>query len=261
MAPGFVWAAGSDDVWRGLITEAVRAGMSHNLPKAEQLFLQAVREADRFPAGDPRSGTTWNSLGLIYREEKKYADAEKAFEKALTILEKAYGAASLDAGNVGFNIATTMMSGGHYEASLPYITRARSIYEKLLGNSSLKTASTWCMEGDVDVALQRYGVAEVPLKRCADMREDASGLESAELADALQSLAKVYEAQGKLNVAEPRLKMAEKIRELTNGVMSPEFAGALEAHGAMLRKMGREKEAAKDEAMAAAIRRTNPTKQ
>jgi tetratricopeptide (TPR) repeat protein len=241
--------------WRALIVAAVRAGMASNLPKAEELFQQAVQVTSQFPPGDPRIGTTYNSLGLIYREEKKYPEAEKAFDKALELLEKVYGPDSLDAGNVNFNISSVQLAMGHYDAALPYILKTRSVYQKLLGEDSLKTANCLCMLGEAYRNMKRFTEAEIPLKTCADAREVAGGVQNAELADALYNLGLVYEHEGKFALADPTLKLAEKIRELTIGVTSPEFAEALEAHAALLKQMGRDKESERDDTMAAAIRR------
>lgn len=252
---GAVRADKLEAAWRELITAAVRAGMAKNLPKAEQLMIQAVQQAGRFPPGDPRIGATFNSLGLIYREEKKYGDAEKAFEKALGILEQAYGTDSLDAGNVSFNIASVLMADGRYENAIPYIKKSRAVYLTILGPDSLKTTSTLCLIGEVYRNLKRFNEAEIPLKECADMREASGGLENPDLADAIYNLALVYEHQGKYALAEPLLRLSGKIREITLGVTSPEFAEALEADAALLKMMGRDQEAEKEEIMAAAVRR------
>jgi hypothetical protein len=252
---GAVFAFSPDGSWRALIVAAVRAGMAKDLPKAEQLFLQAVQVTSQFPPGDARTGTTYNSLGLVYREEKKYPDAEKAFDKALEILARAYGPDSLDAGNVNFNLASVLIASGHYDNALPYVVKTRAIYQKVLGDDSLKTASTLCMLGETYRNVKRFTDAEAPLKQCADAREAAGGVENAELGEALFNLGLVYEHEGKFALADPTLKLSEKIREITLGVMSPEFAESLEAHSALLKQMGRDKDADKDAAMAAAIRR------
>ena len=219
------------------------------------LLQKALKTTERFPANDPHTGTTLNTLGLIYREEKKYSDAEKAFEKALGILEKAYGSDSLDFGNVSYNLATVLMAEGHYDNALPYVQKSQAIYMKILGPQSLKSAATLCMTGEVYRYQKKFQAAEAPLKQCADVREAAEGIESADLGDALYSLGLVYAQLGRYAVADSTLKLTEKIRELTLGVTSPELADALEAHAAVLRSLNRDAEAARDAALAEAIRR------
>ena len=91
--------------------------------KSEQTFALAVHEAERFGPQDARVGTSLNSLGLVFRDEKKFAEAEAAYRRALVILEKTYGSESIDTGNVNFNIATVLFDQGHQSLALPYYKR------------------------------------------------------------------------------------------------------------------------------------------
>jgi hypothetical protein len=75
--------------WRTQVVQALRAAGVKDYPKAEQAFLKAVLEAGRFGPDDPRLGTTLNSLGLVYRAEKKYGEAERVYRRTLTIMETA----------------------------------------------------------------------------------------------------------------------------------------------------------------------------
>jgi tetratricopeptide (TPR) repeat protein len=244
----------NEDQWKNLVMQALGAASANDYPRAEQAFLGALREAERFGPQDTRVGTTLNSLGLVYRAEKKFSDAERAYRRALVIMNAAYGD-SIDVGNVNFNIVNVMFDQGRHADALPFIRRALGIYEKLLGPTSLKTAAVLCMEGEVYRLSKHFQDAEGPLHRCADIREMDSGLENSALADALYSLAMVYVGQGKFWAAEPRLKLAEKIREMTAGITSPLLAQTMEDHAAVLKALGRDVEAQKLTAISAAIRR------
>jgi tetratricopeptide (TPR) repeat protein len=244
--------------WKNLVIEALAAAGTHDYPKSEQAFLKAVREAERFGPGDPRIGTTLNSLGLVYRAERKFTEAEAAYRRALGIIEVFYGD-SIDVGNVNFNIASVMIDQGRQIEAMPNIRRTLSLYERFLGPGSMKTGAALCMEGDTFRLMKHLPEAEGPLHRCADIRESNGGLSSPELADALHSLALVYVAEGKFSAAEPRLKLAEKIRENTVGLTSPLLAQTMEDHAGVLKALGRDREAEKLLTMSAAIRR-NQTK-
>ena len=245
----------ADAAWQALMTNGINAVTAKDYPKAEEQLQEALQIAARFPAGDARTGFTLNTLGLTYREEKRYSDSEKAFEKALGIFEQADGAGSLNVGNIDFNIASVLMAEGRYDNALPYIQKSQSIYLRILGPGSLKAASVLCMTGEVYRNQKKFQAAEIPLKQCADAREAAEGIESADFGDALYSLGLVYAQLGRYALADSTLKMTEKIREHTLGVTSPEFADALEAHAGVLKSMNRDPEAAREEAMAAAIHR------
>ncbi|HWE53299.1 MAG TPA: tetratricopeptide repeat protein [Bryobacteraceae bacterium] len=252
-----VHAQDVEEKWKGLFMQALQSAGANDYARSEQQFQTALKEAERFGSDDPRVGTTVNSLGLVYRSERKFSEAEAAYRRALNILEKAYGDDSIDVANVNFNIASVMFDQGHQSAAMPYLQKTLITYQNMLGGASLKTGAVLCMIGDsyrVDKDLKQ---AEGPLKQCADVREREGGMENAELADALHSLALVYEGEGKYALAEPRFTLAEKIREKTLGITSPLLAQTMEDHASLLKQMGREKEATRLTTMAAAIRRHN----
>ena len=247
----------AEEVWKTSFMQALYAAGAHDYPGAEQLFLKAMKVAERFGEDDARVGSTVNSLGLVYRSEKKYAEAEAAYRRALIVLTKAYGDTSIDVANVNYNIAAVMFDQGRQTAAVPFLQKTLSVYEAMLGAGSVKTASVLCMLGDSYRLNKDLKQAEGLLRRCADIRESDGGMQNSELADALQSLALVYEGQGKYALADPRFTLAEKIREKTLGITSPLLAETMEDHAALLKQMGRDREAARLETIAAAIRRTD----
>lgn len=251
--------AQSEKAWKNFVETGLRAAAVKDYPTAEQALLKAVREAESFGPNDARIGSTLNTLGLIYRAEKKYSEAEGAYRRALGIMEAAYGE-SVDVGNINFNIAGVMFDQGHQGDALPNVRKALAIYERLLGGASMKTAAALCMEGDAYRLMKRYPEAETVLRRCADIRERAAGIGSNDLADALYSLALTYVGEGNFSDAEARLRLAETIREKTLGITSPLLAQTMEDHAAALRELGRDREAGKLTEMAAAIRRSRKGK-
>jgi len=251
--------AQDDKLWKQYMMDAMKAAGDHDYPKSEQVFVKALHQSETFGPSDVRTGSTLNSLGLVYRAEKKFSDSEGAYRRALVIMEAAYGE-SVDVGNINFNIAGVMFDEGHQADALPYLQKTLAIYERLLGDSSLKTAATLCMEGDAFRLTKRYTEAEAALRKCADIREMDSGLESNDLADALYSLAQTLTLEGKLSAADARFGLVERIREKTLGITDPLLAQTLEDHASVLKGLGRDKDAEKLTAMAAAIRRSQKAK-
>jgi tetratricopeptide (TPR) repeat protein len=258
-------ARAQDDVWKTLVMQALYSASAKDYAKSEQVFQQALKEAERFGSEDPRVGTTLNSLGLVYRAEKKYADAENSYRKALAILQKSYGTESVDVANVNFNVASAMFDQDHQQAAVPHLQRALVTYENILGGNSMKTAAVLCMLGDAHRLAKDYPAAEGALRRCADIRESAGGMRNNDLADAMNSLALTFMAQGKFALADPRFTLAEKIRESTLGITSPVLAQSFENHAIVLHQLGKDREAERLTTMAAAIRRsersTGPSKE
>jgi len=251
--------AQDQQLWEHLVGEALHAAATQDYPKSEQAAVKALHEAENFGPANIRVGSTLNTLGLVYRAEKKYSESEAAYRRALVIMEAVYGE-SIDVGNVNFNIASVMFDHGRQADALPNLSRALAIYEKLFGDGSLKTAAALCMEGDAYRLMKRYPEAETVLRRCADIREMDAGLESNDLADAVYSLALTLVAEGNFTAAEARLKLVETIREKTLGITNPLLAQTMEDHAAALRELGRDKEAGRLATMAAAIRRTQKGK-
>lgn len=245
-----------ESAWRDAVVAGMKAAGAHDYAKAEQELVKALHEAQqRFGGFDSRLGSTLNSLGLVYRAEKKYGEAESSYRRALIIMQTLYGDGT-DTANVNFNLAGVIMDEARPADALPFAGRALAIYGKLLGQDSVKTAAALCIQGDAFRLLKKYEEAEGPLHRCGDIREAASGLYNAEVADALYSLALVYVAEGKFSAAEPRFRLVERIREQTAGITSPLLARTMEEHAATLKSLGRTQEAEKLLAMSSAIRKS-----
>jgi tetratricopeptide (TPR) repeat protein len=247
-------AQDAEDTWKDLVTQGQHAAANKEYATAEPIFLKAVHEAERFGTDDWRVGVTLESLGQVYTAEKKFGEAESAYRRALGIVGKA-DSDSQEAANVNFDMASLMFAASRLSEALIFARRALTSYETALGGASVKTAAALCLVGDSLRTMKNFIDAEAPLKRCADIREADGGIDDAELAGALHSLALTYAGEGKYALAEPRFKLAERIRESKLGLTSPLLAQTMEDHAAMLRTLGRTKEAERLMLLSAAIRR------
>jgi tetratricopeptide (TPR) repeat protein len=245
----------AEESWRDLVTQGQRAAGNNRYTDAEHIFLKAVHEAERFAADDWRVGVTLESLGQVYRAEKKLSEAETAYRRALGIVEKTNGDGSAEVANINFDIANVMRDDGRQTEALVYAHKALSTYEGSFGGTSIETAQVLCLLGGSLRSMKNYTEAEEPLRRCADIRETDGGIDSIELADALYTLALTYVGERKYVLAEPRFKLSETIREHKLGPTSPLLAQTMEDHAALLRIMGRDKDAERLTMLSAAIRR------
>jgi tetratricopeptide (TPR) repeat protein len=244
----------AEDTWKDLVTQGQHAAANKEYATAEPIFLKAVHEAERFGTDDWRVGVTLESLGQVYTAEKKFTEAEGAYRRALGIVGKA-DSDNQGAANIDFDMASLMFAAGRLSEALVFARKALTAYETALGGTSVQTAAALCLVGDSLRTMKNFIDAEAPLKRCADIREADGGIDDAELADALHSLALTYAGEGKYALAEPRFKLTEKIRESKLGLTSPLLARTMEDHAAMLRTLGRTKEAERLMLLSAAIRR------
>lgn len=251
------WAQEAEEPWKNLVAEGQHAAGDKDYAKAEQAYLKAVHEAERFAADDWRVGVTLESLGQLYTTERKFSDADTALRRALGIIGKANGDDSVEAANVNFDIARLMLDSGHQAESIQKVRKALSTFETSLGGTSVQTAAALCLMGDALRTMKNFVDAEAPLKRCADIQETDGGIDSTELADASHSLALTYMGERKYTLADARFKLAEKIRESKLGLTSPLLAQTMEDHAGLLRLMGRDKDAERLLVLATAIRRTD----
>lgn len=249
-------AQDGDDAWRSLMTEAQLASGSGRLSDAEQSYLKAVHEAERFGADDWRVGVTLEGLGRTYRNEKKYPDAEAMLRRSLEITEKTNEDESVETANVNFDLGTTLLDSGRPVQAVPYARKALNSFVAKLGGTSVEAANGYCLLGDSLRTMRNFIDAEEPLRQCADIREADGGIDSVELANALHSLALTYEGEKKYALADTRFELAEKIRESKLGLTSPLLADTLEDHAALLKTMRRNKDAERLLVLAAAIRHT-----
>jgi tetratricopeptide (TPR) repeat protein len=245
-----------EENWKNLIQQGTELAVdAHDNAKAEQVFIKALREAERFGTSDVRVGATANRLGMVLKEEKKYGEAETAFHKALSIFEDIYGSDSIDVANINYNLGSLLLDQGKAPQSMSFLQKSLTVYRRQFGDTGLKTADVMCQIGDAYRLQRAWHDAEEPLKQCAHVREADSGLLSAPFGEAENSLAMVYQKEGKYGLADAAFKMAEKNRERNLGITSPLLAETLEAHATMLKEMGRDLEAEKNLKIANSIRK------
>lgn len=245
---------GADDEWQTLYSLAMNAASVRDFAKADAIFSRALRDAELFGKADPRVGLTLQGLASLQRSEKRLPEAEESARRAVTILTANPGDQSIEYARATFTLAGVLMDEGKYQPALDAVRRALPLIEGSLGPRDTVTADAICMEGDAFRLLRMYASAQPPLKRCADMRADSNGVNTAEFGEAANSLALVYQHLGQYKEADRYFTYAAKIREVTLGITSPALAETLEAHALLLRQLGRDGEAKQKERMAAAIR-------
>src|SRR5262249_49350509 len=99
-----------------------------------------------------------------------------------------------------------------------------------------------------------YRDAEEPLQRALTIREAVLGAQHPDMAQSLNNLAALYDAQGRYGEAEALLKRALAIREGVLGAQHPDVAVILENYAVLLHAINRNEEAKKLETRAQTIR-------
>ena len=116
--------------WAGYITAGQQAYQHADYAEAEKQFEAALKEAEAFGPDDVRLATSLNELGLVYRAQGKYAEAEPLFKRALAILDRALGPKHPDVALVLKNYAALLRKTGHSGEATMMGLRAKAIRAK-----------------------------------------------------------------------------------------------------------------------------------
>jgi tetratricopeptide (TPR) repeat protein len=105
-----------------------------NYPAAQIEARELERLAKtRFGADHPHYAVALNKLGIVYRTQGKYSEAEDFLKRALVIREKALGASDPDVGQTLTNLANVFRDQAKYGEAEGLFKRALVIREKALG--------------------------------------------------------------------------------------------------------------------------------
>jgi tetratricopeptide (TPR) repeat protein len=77
--------------WDSLNDAGERAYERRQYAASENFLNAALQQAQRFGPNDLRVATTLNDLGLLYRAEGKFKEAEPLYRRSLAIREKKLG--------------------------------------------------------------------------------------------------------------------------------------------------------------------------
>ncbi|MBY0525914.1 MAG: tetratricopeptide repeat protein [Gemmataceae bacterium] len=192
---------------------AYREGKSEEVgpycQKALQIFAKSP--ADSFAARG------YNTLGLLYQDQQRYADAEKLYKAALAIEEATQAKESLARSQVLMNLGRLYVVQRKLETAEPLLRLAVAIQRKALENTPVVRTQALdelaaCLRGRGD-----FAEAERLLKESVAIRQTAQGKEHLDLAPTLAQLASLYEARRRFADAEATLRQVLAIREKGQG--------------------------------------------
>ena len=264
------FAVAQDNAWQKYIMAGNKAYRSGQYAKAEKQWVAALKEAEKFGQEDPRLATSLNNLAALYQAQSKYAKAEPLYLRALAIKEKALGAEHPDLVRSLNNLAALYRAQDKYKEAEPLYQRALAIREKALGKQHPDLAKSidnlaelyHDMGGRARDQVGRarlYRKAGGLYRRALAIREKALGPQHLDVGQSLHNLAFLYYNDNAFKEAEPLYKRSLAISENAFGPQHPKVAGILENYAKMLRKTKRrDREAAKLEARAKAIRTKHP---
>ncbi|PKQ69769.1 CHAT domain [Raineya orbicola] len=182
-------------------------------------------------------------MAALYKDQGRYAEAEKLFKEALAIRAKTLSKEHPDYAQSCHNLASLYKDQGRYAEAETLYKEAHSIYAKTLGkehpdyaNSCNSLALLYHYQG-------RYAEAEPLYKEAHSIFVKTLGKEHPLYALACNNLAGVYENQGRYADAETLYKEAHFIYAKTLGKEHPLYAQSCNNLAALYQDQGRYAEA------------------
>ena len=79
------FAVAQETAWEKYNRAGIEAARRGNYAEAEKQWSAALQEAEKFGPEDPRLAQSLGNLGVVYRFQGKYAEAEPLSKRALSI--------------------------------------------------------------------------------------------------------------------------------------------------------------------------------
>lgn len=211
-------AAPADSAWEKYNQAGLTAIDEHKLPDAERELGLALKEAEKSHQEDRHLGNTFNNLGLLRLEQKKFAEASEFFGRAQRIFEKLYGPTNLDVAFIQGNLAASYFYQDKFDQAEDLYKRSLATYEGASATAPLELAAALLKTGDFYCNLMNYEKAELLFKRGLSILEKSDGMSTPSVAIALDKLSQLYVLLGRYNEAESLLDRALSIQSRPSSV-------------------------------------------
>ncbi|HEY8924387.1 MAG TPA: tetratricopeptide repeat protein [Polyangia bacterium] len=198
-----------------------------------------VRWADTvLPAGDLLIAEALNGLGVIYKFQGRFADAEAAYQRALRIVE-VDGSVPDPLATLMHNLGGLAHSRGDFAAGEPLARRAVELRESLYGRRHPSVAADIEAWGALLEGLGRLPEAEQAYAEALATFESTLGPDSLEAASSASALASVHQSLGRRQEALAGYERALAIREAKLAPQHFDLALTLNNLGMLLQELDR----------------------
>jgi tetratricopeptide (TPR) repeat protein len=211
--------------------------------EAEKSYKEAVTLAEHLPPGDENLIVAIGRLGNVYGMRQQYTDAEAAFHRQLTIIEKTFGPVSPRMTDPLFSLGSIAGGLKNYTAAESYFQRALDINLKIFGENSTRTSESLRAMAGIYMVQSDWSKAEPYLLRAVKGSEAAAGPDDNMVLVPGWGLCDLYDRWGKPAKSQPCWHRATELMEKQVGVNSPDLETSLTNEANALRKLGRNSEA------------------
>jgi tetratricopeptide (TPR) repeat protein len=209
------------------------------LDEAAALSEAAVRRADAaLPAGDLLIAEALNGLGVIYKFQGRFADAEAVYQRALRIVEAAESGPDPLA-TLMHNLGGLAHARSDFAAGEPLARRAVELREAAYGRGHPAVAADIEAWGALLEGLGQLPQAERAYAEALATFESTLGPESLEAASSASALASVHQSLGRRDEALAGYERALAIRESKLGPLHFDLGLTLNNLGMLLQELDR----------------------
>ena len=154
-------------------------------------------------------------LGMIKKDQRKYAEAIQFFEKALAMWRKTFPPNHLNLANSYGNIGSVYDNMGEYSKALSYFEKALEIRQNILSPNHPNLATSYNNLGSVYDNMGEYSKALSYYKKAFEILQNTLPPNHPNLATSYNNLGSVYDNLGEYSKALLYYEIALEIRQKT----------------------------------------------
>jgi tetratricopeptide (TPR) repeat protein/predicted Ser/Thr protein kinase len=183
-----------------------------------------------------------NNLGNIFWAQGKHGDAQREYQQALALREKALGPEHPDVAGPRNNLGTVLREQGRHAEAEAQFLRALQLWERALGPEHPNVGAARNNLGGALLSQGKNAEAEEQFRLALALRQRALGPEHPDVGGALNNLGGALVVQGKHAEAEAVFRHALRLRLAALGPEHPSVAFVRDNLGSALSALGRREE-------------------
>jgi tetratricopeptide (TPR) repeat protein len=177
-------------------------------------------------------------LGENYMSQKRYAEAEMNFKRALGILEKFFGPKDVEVAACLFKLCDLYFKQGKFAEAEQYIWRTLEIQQQGLGSDHIEVALTLELLADLKGKQASFEQAEMFFRSALGIKEKLFGKDSPKLMSVLERAADIYAQLGRPEDSIPYYVRLVRMKQNMGDKQTVEVAKLLDKLGRLYDKRG-----------------------
>ncbi|XP_046849012.1 uncharacterized protein LOC124442557 [Xenia sp. Carnegie-2017] len=181
--------------------------------KAKDFYEQAIEiETKAFGPDHVNIATTYNNLGLVYKDMGENKKAKDFYERAMEIQTKAFGPDHVNIATTYNNLGLVYHDMKQYEIAKDFYEQAIEIQTKAFGPDNVNIATTYSNLGSIYTEIGDYEKAKDFYERAMKVQATVFGPDHVKLAATYNNLGSVYSKIEEYEKAEEIYQQALQIK-------------------------------------------------